>query len=100
MAVTLTAAQLAAALKIPSPDAAETAVLVTRLVGVATAHVERWAPLAPDGLLNEAAVRMAGYLYDAPTSHAGGAYGSAFEHSGARALLASWRTHRAGRVTP
>ena len=98
MAVTLTAAQLAAALKIPSPDAAETEVLA-RLKTVVSTHVERWAPLAPDVMLNEAAVRMAGYLYDAPTAHAG-AYGAAFEHSGAGALLAPWRTHRAGLVTP
>ena len=99
MAVTLSAAQLAAALKITTPDAAETDVLM-RLKKAVCAHVERWAPLAPDAILTEAAVRMAGYLYDAPTASDGGAYASAFEHSGAAALLAPWRTHRAGLVTP
>ena len=98
MAVTLTPAQLAAALKIASPDAEEIAVL-TRLVAVSAHHVERWAPLAPDGILNEAAVRMSGYLYDSPTAHAGN-YAGAFARSGAEALLSPWRTHRAGLVKP
>ena len=51
MAVTLTAAALAAALSTDAPTAA-------RLLPVATALVDRHAPGAPDAIANEAAIRV------------------------------------------
>ena len=55
MAVTLTATELAEAL------GAEQA-LADRLLPVATAIVDDYAPHAPDALANEAAIRFAGYI--------------------------------------
>jgi len=94
MVVTIEPAELGDALKLTSPDVEEIATL-TRLVAVAAAHAERWAPNAPEAILNEAVIRMAGYLYDSPTAHAGN-YAGAFSRSGAEAVLAPWRNHRAG----
>ena len=56
MVVTLTEAQLVEATSMDSAHA-------TRLLPVATAVVEAYAPDAPEALQNEAAIRFAGYLY-------------------------------------
>ena len=62
MAVTLTATELAEALR------AEQA-LADRLLPVATAIVDDYAPDAPAALANEATIRFAGYI--ARTDHFG-----------------------------
>ena len=59
MAVTLTVAQLEAALGIDTEQA-------TRLLGVATELVDRYAPGAPETVKNEAAIRCAGWLAEQP----------------------------------
>lgn len=103
MAVTLTAAALAAAI------GAETAT-AERLLPVATALVERYAPDAPEALQNEAVVRCGGYLHEMPgasirseatgdirTSYAANNM-SPLRHSGAIALLSPWKARRGGAI--
>ena len=72
--------------------------------------VERYAALAPDGVLREAVVRCAGYLKEQPAasirSESVGDLStgfapsnmSALRHSGAMALLTSWKIRRAGAI--
>ena len=103
MAVTLTAAQLAEAVGVDSKTA-------TRLLAVAAELVNRFAPDAPDAISNEAAIRTAGWLAEQPsaairaeteadisTSYAPSMQ-SALRHSGAMALLSSWKIRRAGAI--
>ena len=92
MAVTLTVTQLAEAIRVGTT--AEETAQVTRLLAVATQLVTDFTDTAPDVLHNEAVVRIAGYLYDAPTT----AYGAALTNSGAAALLIKYRAQRAGRI--
>lgn len=103
MSVTLDAAGLAEAAKIDSAAA-------TRLLGVVTARVERYASDAPDAIHDEAAIRYAAYLshIPAPTieskvgevgvSRPANSEAAAFRLSGAAALLSPWRVRRAGSV--
>ena len=94
MAVTLTAAALAEAIRVgASPD--ETA-QVERLLAVATALVVRHAPDAPGAIHGEAAIRVAGYLFDMPQAARGAGYADVLRNAGALALLLPWRAHRAG----
>ena len=104
MAMTLTAAELAEAL---GADQA----LADRLLPVAAAIVEDYAPDAPAALANEAVLRFAGYLantyhYGAVRSHGIGPLsveyvtnrGAMFRNSGAAALLTRHKRRRAGSV--
>ena len=92
MAVKITVAQLAQAIRVGTTD--EETAQVTRLLAVATQLVTDFTDTAPDVLHDEAVVRIAGYLYDAPTT----AYAYALQNSGAAALLIKYRTQRAGKV--
>ena len=92
MAVTLTAQELAAAIKAEdSPD-------LDRLLAVAKVRVEKSAPRAPVEIQNEATRLIAGYLHDRPnwSEYSGGM--SAYIYSGAAALLKPWRVHRALKI--
>ena len=60
MAVTLSVAQLAAALRLN--DSADETAKVTRLLGYVSVAIVNHAPSAPDVAHNEAARRLAGYL--------------------------------------
>lgn len=99
MAITMTATTLRRALRLTDTDAATTAI-VTRLLGTATSLVLEHAPDAPDAVHNEAVVRLAGYLYDAPTSGPGAGYAHAWRNSGAQSMTAPWTSRRAGAVVP
>ena len=103
MAVTLTTADLAEAIGTDSATA-------TRLLAVANALVERYAPDAPAAIQNEAAIRTAGWLSEQPaaairsetegdisTSYAP-THMSALRHSGAMAFLSPFKQRRAGAV--
>ena len=96
MAVSL--AQLAGALRIgdgtTEPEEPQLAIL-TRLMEVAEALVSATAPDAPETIRDEAAIRIAAYLYDAPTSAASDQYAAAMVNSGAGGLLARWVVRRA-----
>ena len=97
MPVTLTVAQLAAAIRVG--DSTEETAEVTRLLSYATVAVEHHAPDAPDVVHNEAVVRLAGYLYDAPNAASRTNYANAMRNSGAARILLPYRIHRAGSVT-
>ena len=101
MAVTLDATALAEALAVNQA-------LADRLLPVAVALVTRYAPEAPDTIANEAVIRCAGWLSEAPASGArmervgdisttwtASATG-ALRSSGAMALLSPWKVRRAG----
>ena len=94
MAVTLTVAQLAAALRLS--DSTEETAEATRLLAFATAAVVKHAPAAPDVAHDEAAIRLAGYLLDMPNAGRGAGYADVLRNSGAMAILLPYRVHRAG----
>ena len=103
MAVTITAEQLATALRQPADVAA-------RLLPVAAEQVEDYAPDAPEATQNEAVIRCAGYLAQQPSdarrsTTVGGissswavTHTSALRHSGAMALLSPFTVRRAGAI--
>ena len=100
MPVTLTQAELSAALRLG--DTAEEVAESTRLLAYATAAVSRHLAdaydAAPAVVVNEAVVRLAGYLFDQPTASRGMAFADALRNSGAGAMLLPYRVHRAGSV--
>ena len=93
MAVTLTIAQLSAAVRLG--DSAEELTEITRLHAYATEAVEQYAPEAPETTANEAVVRLAAQMFDQPTATRG-AYSNALRNSGAARILMPYRIHRAG----
>ena len=94
MAVTLTADELRAALRLG--DTPEEVAQATRLLAYAAEAVTRHAPDAPPVIHNEAVTRLAGYLYDQPTATSGTGFANALRNSGAAALMLPYRQHRAG----
>ena len=94
MAVTIDAAALRDALRLGSTT--EETAQATRLLATATAAVTKHAPNAPDAIQDEAVIRVAGYLFDAPTAARGAGYADILRNSGALALLLPYRAHRAG----
>ena len=64
--------------------------ILTRLLGVAEAHVTLLAAGAPEAVQDEAIIRMAGYLYDTPSAGRRDSYANSFVNSGAGALLTFW----------
>ena len=59
---------------------------------------QMYAPNAPDAMLNAAVVRVLGWLWEAEPAALPGRRASPLHGSGASALLAQWRVHRAGAV--
>lgn len=100
MAVTITIPELAIAIRAAASEDAIPAPVLTVLgflAPAAAAMVLGYAPKAPDSMHNAAVVRLGGWLFDAdPTDPT---VGRALHVSGAAALLAQWREHRAGAVT-
>ena len=94
MTVTITVSALSAALRLG--DSTEETAEATRLLAYATEAVTKHAPGAPDAAQDEAAIRLAGYLFDMPTAARGAGYGDILRNSGALALLLPYRVHRAG----
>ena len=85
--------------------------LAARLHPVAGALVERYAPDAPDAILDEAVIRCAGWLLETPagavrsettgdvrTTFDGGRSLGALRHSGAMGLLTAFKIRRAGAI--
>ena len=85
MAVTLTAEQLAAAMRLG--DSIEEMNEVVRLIAYASEAVVRHAPACPDVVHNEAAIRLCSYLFDQPTSSRRDAYANAMRNSGAGRMM-------------
>ena len=94
MALTLTAAQLAAAVRLG--DSTEETAEATRLLAFVTEAVTRHAPDAPAVVQDEAAVRLAGYLFDMPNAGRGAGFADTLRNSGALSVLLPYRQHRAG----
>ena len=103
MAVTLTAAELAAALGID-------ATLAARYLGVASALVDKYADTAPAEVKREGIIRASGWLHSHPKS---GAVSEAqgdiktewlyeasgcLRHSGAMSLLSPFKQRHAGAI--
>ena len=93
----LSTADYAAALGVISAATAtlstEVSAQVERVALAAAALVHEVAPEAPQAVANEAAVRVAAYLFDADPA-AGRAPRDVLSASGAASLLGRWRTHR------
>ena len=80
--------------------------MVSRLLGLASARVTRYAPGAPDDVADEAVVLLAAFLYQSgaqartilPADGEGRILNisMAFRSSGAQGLLSSWRKPRVG----
>ena len=100
MPVTLLQAGLSDALRLT--DSTEEIAEATRLLSYATVAVSRHLSdayqTAPDEVLNEAVIRLAGYLFDQPNAGRGLMYADALRSSGAAMLLLPYRVIRAGTV--
>ena len=98
MAITLTQAELSAAIRLG--DSAEETAEATRLLAYAVTAIERhlgdsYAD-APGAAVNEAAIRLGGYMFDSPTAARGLGYANVGRNSGAWQILLPYRIHRAG----
>ena len=69
--------------------------ILTRLLAVSEAFVDQAAPDCPEAIRDEVLVRMAAYLYDAPTSSSGDRYAAAWRNSGAQSLASRFIQRRA-----
>ena len=98
MALTLTQAELSAAIRLG--DSTEETAEATRLLAYVTAaistHLADAYEDAPEAIVNEAAIRLAGYLFDMPNAGRGLSYANAGRNSGAWTILLPYRIHRAG----
>ena len=94
MAVIITAAELAAAIRVG--DSVEEVAEVTRLLAYCSEAVVQYAPEASDIAHSEAARRLAGYLFDQPEASHRDYYANALRSSGAARMLMPYRVHRAG----
>ena len=97
MSVTISTIQLAAAMRIGdgmTPLEEPQASVLNRILASATALIESYSPQAPESIMNEAAIRVGGYLYDSPPG-ASMRFANPLADSGAQALLARFRIVRA-----
>ena len=98
MALTLTQVELSAAIRLG--DSAEETAEATRLLAFVTEAISRHLgdayEGAPEAIVNEAAIRLAGYLFDQPNAGRGLSFANAGRNSGAWAILLPFRVHRAG----
>ena len=98
MALTITVAQLASAMRVGTTSTEVEQ--VTRLLVYAevaiSQHLGSTYATTPDAAVNEAAIRIASYLYDQPTASSGLAFGNAMRFSGAARILLPYRLHKAG----
>ena len=99
MAVTLTAVELAVAVRaatLPGGIEDEYAADITRLLATGAAIVEARAPAAPSAVANEAVIRIAGHLLDSPADQR--TPQTAFYSSGASEILSHFVIRRAEAV--
>ena len=95
----LTVTDLAAALRIgdgaTAPEEPIHGVLV-RLLEVADAFITERAADAPEAVQDEARIRFAAYLYDAPFAGLRDGYAHGWTNSGAAHLVSPWTSERLG----
>ena len=98
MAISLTQAQLSAAIRLgDSPEeTAESARLLIYVAEAIARHLGDAYDDAPEVIVNEAAIRLAGYLFDMPNAGRGVSFANAGRNSGAWTILLPYRLHRAG----
>ena len=96
MAVKLTAAELASALRLG--DSAAEIAEATRLLAYATTAIVRHVENCPDEIHSEACIRLAAYLFDQPNAGRGVGYANALRNSGASSIMLPYRMHRAGSI--
>ena len=98
MALTLTQVELSAAIRLG--DSTEEVAEATRLLAFTTEAISRHLGAAyedaPEVIVNESAIRLAGYLYDQPNAGRGLSFANAGRNSGAWTILLPYRVHRAG----
>ena len=98
MALTLTQVELSAAIRLG--DSTEETAEATRLLAYVTAAISRHLgdayEAAPEAVVNEAGIRLAGYLFDQPNAGRGLSFANAGRNSGAWTILLPFRVHRAG----
>ena len=84
----------------PLGDSPEEVAEATRLLAYVTAAITKHLGTsyedAPEAVVNEAAIRLAGYLFDMPNAGRGITYANAGRNSGAWVILLPYRIHRAG----
>ena len=99
MAVSLTQAELSAAIRLG--DSTEEVAEATRLLAYVTAaitqHLGAAYEDAPETIVNEAAIRLAGYLFDMPNAGRGLSFANAGRNSGAWAILLPFRVSPCGK---
>ena len=98
MALTLTQAELSAAIRLgdSAEENAESARLLSYVTEAIARHLGDAYEDAPEAIVNEAGIRLGAYLYDAPNSGRGLSFANAGRNSGAWAMLLPFRVHRAG----
>ena len=98
MALTLDVAGLTSAIRLggSAEETAEATRLLAYTTAAITQHLGTSYEAAPEAIVNEAAIRLAGYLYDQPNAGRGLSYANAGRNSGAWAILLPFRVHRAG----
>ena len=77
-------------------ETAESARLLTYVMAAISRHLGDAYEAAPEAVLNEAGIRLAGYLFDQPNAGRGLSFANAGRNSGAWAILLPYRVHRAG----
>ncbi|MDE0456260.1 MAG: hypothetical protein OXI15_03105 [Chromatiales bacterium] len=96
--VTITVAELADAIRVGTT--AEEVAEVTRLrdyaITAIAQHLGHTYRTTPANVLNEAAVRLVGYLYDVPLVNRADGFANAMRNSGAARMLLPYREHRLG----
>ena len=101
MAINLSTSALLSALRLS--DTPEENTEATRLLAFATETISTYLgdtyAGAPSAVLNEAAIRLCGYLFDQPYATRGAAFANALRNSGAGAMLLPYRIHRGGLVS-
>ena len=98
MAVTLTQIELSAAIRLgdSAEEVAESTRLLTYVMAAISRHLGDAYEAAPEAVVNEAAIRLAGYLFDQPNAGRGVSFANAGRNSGSWTLLLPYRIHRAG----
>ena len=98
MAITLTVAEVSAAIRLGSSteETAESTRLLTYVMAAISRHLGDAYEAAPEAVVNEAGIRLAGYLFDQPNAGRGLSFANAGRNSGAWTILLPFRVHRAG----
>ena len=94
MAVTISVADFRLELRLANSQEERT--LSARALAYASEAVVKFAPLCPDSIHNEAAVRLGAYVYDMPSAGMGSRYANALRSSGAERAMLPWREHGGG----